>query len=260
MRRIFAQICKSIEPIDIREAIGFKEDNKNEIITEGHYLITSVDILKEKATSLGYDFCTKNGFIYVFNGQYWQQIPDGLMGELLRDIANKIGIDRYRADYYKFTEALLKQFFASAATLQENYTGKTVINLQNGTYEFGAGGKLREFKKEDYLTYQVPFEYNPQTEAPIFERYLNRVLPDKESQNILAEFLGYVFTKGNKEEKCLLLKGSGANGKSVLFAIVRALYGAENVTSYSLKDLNHENCRALICNKLLNYSSEIIEY
>jgi putative DNA primase/helicase len=55
------------------------------------------------------------------------------------------------------------------------------------------------------LTYQLPFEYNPKAQAPLFEQYLNRVLPEKEKQLILAEYLGFLFipnrSKDLKEEK-----------------------------------------------------------
>lgn len=47
--------------------------------------------------------------------------------------------------------------------------------------------------------------------------YLDKVLPDKNLQYILAEFIGFVFMKnGNssiKIEKTLMLYGGGANGK-----------------------------------------------
>src|SRR5690606_17645206 len=62
-----------------------------------------------------------------------------------------------------------------------------------------------------------------------------------------------------KLEKVLLLFGTGANGKSVLFEILMALLGAQNVANYSLQSLTAENgnSRAMLVNKLLNYASEI---
>ncbi|MEM1135729.1 MAG: phage/plasmid primase, P4 family, partial [Bacteroidota bacterium] len=125
------------------------------------------------------------------------------------------------------------------------------------------GTRLRKFDSKDFLTYQLPFEYSPQAKAPLFQKYLDRVLPDKKRQMVLAEYLGFIFIKnGNsalKEEKALILYGSGANGKSVFFEIVNALVGKENISSYSLRELTNENgyYRAEIANKLVNYASEI---
>lgn len=57
----------------------------------------------------------------------------------------------------------------------------------------------------------------------------------------------------------LLLFGTGANGKSVLFEIICALIGSQNITNYSLQSLTSKDGyhRAMIANKLLNYASEI---
>jgi len=75
----------------------------------------------------------------------------------------------------------------------------------------------------------------------------------------LAEFVGYVFAPNLKLEKSLFLYGSGANGKSVFFDIISALLGTQNVSNYSIDTLCEPNgyYRAMIANKLLNYSSEI---
>ena len=88
-------------------------------------------------------------------------------------------------------------------------------------------------------------------------------MPDVERQRVLAEYLGFVFIKHGsnrlKEEKALILYGTGANGKSVFFEVVNALLGAENVSSYSLQSLTNDNgyFRAKLANKLVNYASEI---
>jgi putative DNA primase/helicase len=125
------------------------------------------------------------------------------------------------------------------------------------------GTELRPFDRSDFITYQLPFEYNPQAKAPLFEAYLNKVLPDTERQRVLAEYLGFVFIKHGsnalKEEKALILYGTGANGKSVFFEVVNNLLGNENVSSYSLQSLTNDNgyFRAKLANKLVNYASEI---
>jgi putative DNA primase/helicase len=91
----------------------------------------------------------------------------------------------------------------------------------------------------------------------MFQKYLDEVLPEKELQNIIAEFFGYIFTKHLKMEKALFLFGGGANGKSVLFDLMNALLGKENISNFSLSNLIEEHNRALIAYKLLNYGSEI---
>jgi putative DNA primase/helicase len=72
----------------------------------------------------------------------------------------------------------------------------------------------------------------------------------------LAEYIAYIFTT-LKLEKTLILFGTGANGKSVFFEVIYALLGKENISNYSLESLGDQYYRAMLANKLLNYSSEI---
>jgi putative DNA primase/helicase len=186
-------------------------------------------------------------------------VSDEELKDFLGEAAQKMGIDKFDARFHMFRESLYKQFLAIANAPKPNRPCDTVvINLQNGTFEIKPeGGFIRKFRHEDFITYQLPFDYKPGANASLFNSYLQRVLPDKERQKVLAEFLGYIFTQSIKLEKCLLLYGSGANGKSVFFDIINALLGKENVSNCSLADLNKEYNRAMLGYKLLNYGSEI---
>jgi putative DNA primase/helicase len=204
-------------------------------------------------------------FIYLYNGAYWAYIEKEVFQKFLGEASEKMSVAKFTARFYEFREKLIKQFISTAYLPTPEPPKEAVyINLKNGTFEVTTRGtKLRPFDRGDFLTYQLPFDYNPEAKAPLFQLYLNRVLPDIERQKILAEFLGYVFVKnGNnnlKEEKALILYGTGANGKSVFFEIVNALLGVENVCSYSLQSLTDTTgyYRAMIANKLVNYASEI---
>jgi putative DNA primase/helicase len=67
-----------------------------------------------------------------------------------------------------------------------------------------------------------------------------------------------VFIPNLKLEKALFLYGSGANGKSVFFDIVTALFGKENIINNSLSSLcERDDYRAKLANKLVNYASEV---
>ncbi len=136
------------------------------------------------------------------------------------------------------------------------------MNLLNGTFEISPKKQhLRPPRREDFLRYQLPFQHEPKATAPKFQAFLDTVLPDKSCQDVLAEFLAYVFIPHEylRLEKALLLYGTGANGKSVFFAIATALLGETNVSSYSLASLTNEDgySRASLANKLVNYASEI---
>ena len=230
-----------------------------------HYLVLSIENALLLAEENRWGLCKNHDFIYLYNGSFWAEVEKETFQKFLGEAAEKMGVAKFSARFYQFREQLFKQFLATAyLPSPEINKDKVLINLRNGTFEISAQGtKLRPFDRSDFITYQLPFEYNPQATAPLFIAYLDKVLPDKERQRVLAEYLGYLFIKHGsnvlKEEKALILYGTGANGKSVLFEIINALLGAENVSSYSLQSLTNENgyFRARLANVLLNYASEI---
>ena len=230
-----------------------------------HFLVLSIENVLKVAEKNRWGICKNHDFIYLYNGTFWSEIDKETFQKFLGEAAEKMGIAKFSARYYQFREQLFKQFLAAAyLPTPPSNKDKVLINLKNGTFEISPQGtKLRPFDRSDFITYQLPFEYNPQAKAPLFEAYLNKVLPDKERQNVLAEYLGYVFIKHGsktlKEEKALILYGPGANGKSVFFEIVTAMFGRENVSNYSLQSLTEEKgfYRAKIINILVNYASEI---
>jgi len=234
-------------------------------LTEKHFLVITIDNLLECATVHDWGMCKQHGTIYLFNGCYWSEVDKELFEKFLSEAAEKMGVGKFTAKHFTFQDKLFKQFNATAYLQKpEPESNKVLINLQNGTFEVsGKNSILRPFKQTDFLTYQLPFKYNPEAKAPMFQAYLDKVLPDVTKQKVLAEYLGYVFMKQGNEslklEKALILYGSGANGKSVFYEIVNALLGSQNISSYSLENLTNENgyYRAKIGNKLVNYASEI---
>ena len=257
---IFAKLLNKIVKVDFRSSAGIDEKDK---LKNSHYQIIAIEMILDLARKHEWNICQSHDFIYLFNGVYWKLTDEKELVSFLGKAAERMGVDKYKAKHYLFREQLLKQFISSASIPVLMQAGESIlINLKNGTYEISSvETRLRDFDMNDFITYQLPFEYDKAAKAPIFEAYLDRVLPEKNSQMVLSEYLGYVFIPHRhlKLEKALLLFGSGANGKSVFFEVVNALLGSVNTSSYSLQSLTNENgyYRAQIANKLVNYASEI---
>jgi putative DNA primase/helicase len=232
-------------------------------LTKNHFLILCIERLLIIAKKNNWGLCKKNGFIYLYNGSYWNEINKESFQSFLGNVALKMGVNKFKGKIHTFKDELFKQFMADAYLPTPKANKRNVlINLQNGTYQITPTKReLRAFDKKDFLTHQLPFEYEPDATAPLFKKYLDEVLPDADKQRIFAEYCGYIFIKPSvlKLEKMLILYGTGANGKSVFFEILNALLGTENFSSYSLQDLTNENgyYRAKIGSKLVNYASEI---
>lgn len=259
--KILNSLFEQIDKVDFRDEAGFT--NEDQKLSKKHYLVTCIEKILETANLNNWGICRNHDFIYLYNGEYWSLLDNIEYQTFLGIAAEKMGVDRFDARLYTFREQLLKQFLAVANLPNPPQSDKVLVNLKNGTFEIDEGRlNLRKPDRNDFLTYQLPFCYDINAKCPVFDYYLNTVLPEIEKQQILAEYLGYLFIKPSvlKLEKALLLYGKGANGKSVFFEIVNALLGGtENVSSYSLQNLTNENgyYRAMLANKLVNYASEI---
>lgn len=252
---VWQEILDTLEPIDFREAAELDGDER---LSQKHYIVITVREVLSAARTLGCGLCRNYDFLYSYNGAFWKLIDREPLADFLGEAARRLGIDRITSTYHVFRDQLYKQFLAVAHLPKPETTDNVcLINLQNGTFEITPTELvIRDFRREDFLTYQLPFDYDENADAPLWQNFLNEVLPDETRQKVLAEYIGYVFTR-LKLEKTLILYGRGANGKSVVFDVINALLGGENVANYALASLSHEYHRAKLANKLLNYSSEI---
>ncbi|TNJ37406.1 DNA primase family protein [Prosthecochloris vibrioformis] len=255
-KQILEQLVKEVKAVDFSQFTGSEDPRAV------HHRIYTVKNMVHLAKVKGWGLCKRNGSVYVFTGSHWQAVDAEDMKAFLGEAALRSGVPRFRADDYKFRDELLKQFHSEAHLAQPTFSRDvTLINLQNGTFEITADTQgLREYRRADFMTHVLPFSYQEGAQAHLFQAFLDRVLPDIASQRVLAEFIGYVFVRGLKLEKALLLYGSGANGKSVFFDVLRALLGDQNASSYSLSSLTDSKYgyyRAMLANKLVNYTSEI---
>lgn len=284
---ILSRLLEQVEPVDFQalafeqveelkrqlESISPDSEQANEIhrqldkfnVKVKHYLVLSIENILRFAEKNRWSLCKNNDFIYLYNGAYWSLIDSETFQKFLGEASEKMGVPEFSAKFYQFREQLLKQFLATCyLPTPQPPQGVVFINLLNGTLEVGTNGaRLRPHDPTDFLTYQLPFNYDPEAKSPVFQSYLDKVQPDIERQKVLSEFMGYVFIKNGslnlKEEKALILYGTGANGKSVFFEVVNSLLGHVNVSSYSLQNLTEPSgyYRAMIANKLVNYASEI---
>jgi putative DNA primase/helicase len=259
-RAILKRLLEEIQPIDYGQKANLADGDFPE---KKHFIVITIDELLQKAKERNWQLCRNNGQTFIYNGAYWQAIERELLHAFFGEVAEKMGVSRIDARYYTFRRDLIQQFEAvSYLPAPERDKGKILINLRNGTFEITAEKQsLRPPTPDDFLTYQLPFQYDPKATAPAFINYLDQVLPDKDRQAVLQEYVGYIFLSPHvlKLEKVLLLVGSGANGKSVFIEIVTALLGRENVSGYSLASLtdNKSYTRAELATKLLNCTMEI---
>jgi len=259
---ILKELLNQIKSVDFRNEVAKSSGSVNKL-EKKHYVVTCIDQILNAAKKSHWGLCKKDENIYLYNGAFWRLISQMELETFLGEAALRMGVDKYDARHFLFREQLIKQFYTVAHMPPPSWIKDNVlINLKNGTFETSPGEqRLRPPHREDFITYQLPFDYNPGGSAPMFQAFLDRVLPSRDCQDALMEFIGYLFIRSRtlKLEKVLMLLGDGANGKSVFFEVIAALLGPENISHYSLNSLASDNgyTRAMIGNKLLNYASEI---
>lgn len=136
------------------------------------------------------------------------------------------------------------------------------VNVANGTLELKSGEwTLREHRKDDYLTQQLPVSYDPDAQCPRFLQFLAEVFQgDKDAVEkglLILEMMGYTLLKTCAYEKFIILTGSGSNGKSVLLKTLQALLGENGYSAVTPADLSSETSRFMLRGKLANIVPEL---
>ncbi len=230
--------------------------------TQKQIIVLGIEYLLNLCKANKWQLAAQHGRVHVYNGAYWQAVNEGDLKQFLGQALEKMGVRFVDAKYFKFRDDLTKQFYTSAhLPAPERDRGTVCINLRNGTLTVGADGvQLRGFRPEDFLRYQLAFDYDPAATATTWLAFLCEMLPDPEAQRLLSEALALAFLPSSvrKLEKVPVLLGPGGNGKSVVAEVLTAVLGRANVSGHSLKLLTgSENGRADLQDRLINISSEI---
>jgi putative DNA primase/helicase len=100
-----------------------------------------------------------------------------------------------------------------------------LFNCLNGTIDLRTG-QLREHRREDLLTKIAGCKFDPSAPCFRWERFLDKVFGgDLELIGFVQRAAGYTLTGSTREHVLFLLFGTGANGKTTLLEIIRAVLG-----------------------------------
>lgn len=144
-----------------------------------------------------------------------------------------------------------------------NLGNPETVNCLNGELALNevAGWHLEPHCRENYRTTQIPVAYNPRADAPMFRAFLAQVFrddPDRDDKiKAVLELMGYTLMSHARHEKFIMLIGPGANGKSVLLAVLEGLLGSENVAGVQPANFHEKFQRAHLHQKLANIVTEL---
>ena len=128
-----------------------------------------------------------------------------------------------------------------------------LIPCLNGVYDL-ATNDFRPFRKDDYFTWTLPWNYNETAHCVYLKKLLNDTLPDP---SFLWDLMAYCLYRGYPLQKFFMLIGRGRNGKGVYQTILSRLLGSTNVSNISLSDFEDNRFSASALYRCLaNISSE----
>ena len=199
-----------------------------------------------------------NGALWCFTGKIYEQVT-------WRDVKNVV------YDLMKRMKLPMADFNRKDAIVRDviDVLEKSPMEVRNEIVVFNNcvldtdTMETYEHSKDFIQVSKLDYDYDPDAKVFLWYQFLNDVLPDKMNQMILQMFLGAVFIDRSiaKIETMMILKGSGSNGKSVVFETVMGVLGRDNVSNFGLGALMGGNDRkmniASMNGKRLNYCSEI---
>ena len=224
-----------------------------------------VNSLMLSFAKLGYSFGESKGSLYIWNKNYYMNLDLRAFLKWALSffmVASRIDVKKQLERNAKelSDNVLARALHIDEARKEPFLAGKRVVNLLNGSLIITKNGKVtfvKEHNKALCATNILNFNYDKNALCPKWQAFLDSVIPNKDDQKTLMEFMGYCLLPNHNYESFLFLYGrSGANGKSVILDVLRSFFGDENVSSLQLQQFCGHELHAL-SNKIINIGSEI---
>ena len=130
------------------------------------------------------------------------------------------------------------------------------VNVLNGILNVSSG-KLEPHSPDFLSTVQINAAWNPCVECPAIDRFVRQVFPD-DAGELFYQLAGLYALPDTRQQKAVMLLGSGSNGKSVALALLQCFLGPRNVSCLPLHELAESRFAvAELRGKLLNLSSDL---
>ena len=203
------------------------------------------DILKKSS------LCYLDDVLSFFDGRSYVSIPYkravSLLGNLLHD--NGVGA----SDIRKIGDMpfLVLEERRHSVDADKVVFRNCVLDVRSGKI-YPSGTRV-------YTDYVRPFHYFEDSRCPEWHRFLEEIMPDEDERACLQEFFGLCFLDREElsVEKFALFVGTGSNGKSVIFDVMKSVIGKERVSYLSPDQLMNEKQVVSVVGKRLNFAPDI---
>ena len=186
---------------------------------------------------------------FQYNGMYWTAKTDTEISSYITDALGPYATGSRIASVLKIIK--------SDVVTNKLFNVNPVINFINGTLEIEPEINFREHRETDCCTYCLDYPYDPSARSEEWLTFLDTVTNhDDKKICLLQELSGYVLFPDNRLQKCAVLIGSGANGKSVFLNVLTRIFGSANVSNVEMSSLSQDFQVIQLMNSMLNISAE----
>lgn len=201
-------------------------------------------------------YCPFSDSWYIWNGDgYWKRDTTLFIEHMGRDVLQNIYNEASLAGEQTSRERLaawailcenpqrissmlreVRKMPDISCDIEKFDSDSNLFNLKNGTYDLQNHIFSKEHDRLNFITRQVPYNYDPGADCPEFLKFLGRLfrsMPDDTRAGMIQyiqKAAGYSLTGDVSKQIIFLLHGAGANGKSTLIEALRRLYGDYGTT------------------------------
>lgn len=209
------------------------------------YTLLLRDVLSESS------LCYLNGELSFFDGRSYVSIVAKDASDMLSNLLIGMGVSP--SDTRKIGD--MPFLVLSERKYRIDY-GK--VCFRNCVLDMRSGDVL-DFGTSIHTNYVRPFYYHEDARCPQWHKFLGDVLPDEDEQACLQEFFGLCFLDRDRYsvEKFAMFIGTGSNGKSVVFDVIKSVIGREWVTFLDPSQLIDPKNVIDVDGKKLNFAPDI---
>lgn len=186
---------------------------------------------------------------WAYSGGVWSVMPDEELKGKIVAVLRSLRTDSFRelpvavedilaqnisALYPKLAGVMaahIAEKYASTDPLRLREDPRPIINCLNGQLEFEPNGsfELKPHNPEDFLTHQIPVNYNPDAECPRWDTLCSDIMfynsdDPEDNQRHLEEVCGYIIQPSRKLFRAWgFMRGNTGAGKSTLGQVLSAL-------------------------------------
>jgi len=164
----------------------------------------------------------------------------GIWSEEPKEVVRGLVMADLEVSGVNYTAALVSSICTHLQSLlgvkRWNDAATDLIPLKNGVFNFKTG-KFKKHQPGYFLTWRLPYAYNPVATCELIVKWLEEAADDKQVARLLIAYLRAILTGRTDIHRLLELVGPGGSGKSTYSRLAQALIGTENTHTTTLVKL-----------------------